>query len=211
MLYLKLINNNHGIALVLALLLMVILSIIGLSSVMNTATDITISGNVKCSDDSFYAADAAAKQIANKKFISTILKERAVVNNFAFTGISIVDTTNILGEIQGLTNYENDTDAPPSTQTQVQNGGAIISNQDINVNVGNTVARVDIDHLDVTGSYGGSIEAHSSYEGIGASLGSGAAKKLYNISSIVIGTSDCASPTVKTVYKCVLSGGGFCQ
>ncbi len=49
--------NESGVALVVALLMMVVLTLIGLASVFTSAFELRLSGNKRGSTDAFYAAD----------------------------------------------------------------------------------------------------------------------------------------------------------
>src|SRR5271157_5470090 len=50
--------NNRGVALVITLLLLFLLSVIGLAAVMSSSSDLLINGYYKNSRGSFYAADS---------------------------------------------------------------------------------------------------------------------------------------------------------
>jgi Tfp pilus assembly protein PilX len=50
-------GNQSGVALVVALLMIVILSLIGIASSSNSTFEIKLSGNKRGSTDAFYAAD----------------------------------------------------------------------------------------------------------------------------------------------------------
>lgn len=52
------IKDESGVALVVALLIMVILTILGTAAIMTSTTDVKIAGNFKKSTNAFYAAEA---------------------------------------------------------------------------------------------------------------------------------------------------------
>jgi hypothetical protein len=54
-------SNQRGIALILALAMLVILSLLGAMALSVSTTDVQISGNLKNSQNSFYAAEAAVE------------------------------------------------------------------------------------------------------------------------------------------------------
>ena len=67
-------RNEKGMALVIALLVMVVLTLIGLGSVFTSSFELRLSGNKRGSTDAFYAADSGVQvSIAN-------------VNNFSLPG-----------------------------------------------------------------------------------------------------------------------------
>jgi len=56
-------GNESGVALVVALLMIVILSLIGIASSSNSTFEIKLSGNKRGSTDAFYTADGGAKSV----------------------------------------------------------------------------------------------------------------------------------------------------
>jgi hypothetical protein len=56
-------GNQSGVALVVALLLIVILSLIGIASSSNSTFEIRLSGNKRGSTDAFYAANGGSKSV----------------------------------------------------------------------------------------------------------------------------------------------------
>lgn len=51
-------GNQRGVALVVAVLVMIIATFLGIAAVMTSDIEIRISGNQRCSEKAFYAADA---------------------------------------------------------------------------------------------------------------------------------------------------------
>lgn len=56
-------GNQSGVALVIALLMIVILSLIGIASSSNSTFEIRLSGNKRGSTDAFYTADGGVKSV----------------------------------------------------------------------------------------------------------------------------------------------------
>jgi hypothetical protein len=56
-------GNQSGVALVVALLMIVILSLIGIASSSNSTFEIRLSGNKRGSTDAFYTADGGARSV----------------------------------------------------------------------------------------------------------------------------------------------------
>jgi hypothetical protein len=56
-------GNQSGVALVVALLMIVILSLIGIASSSNSTFEIKLSGNKRGSTDAFYTADGGTKSV----------------------------------------------------------------------------------------------------------------------------------------------------
>ncbi len=56
-------GNQSGVALVVALLMIVILSLLGIASSSNSTFEIKLSGNKRGTTDAFYAADGGSKSV----------------------------------------------------------------------------------------------------------------------------------------------------
>jgi Tfp pilus assembly protein PilX len=59
----SILKNQSGAALVIALVMMIVLTLIGLASVFSSTFEMKISGNKRCSTDSFYAADSGVQVV----------------------------------------------------------------------------------------------------------------------------------------------------
>src|SRR4030043_1043860 len=59
----SILENQSGAALVIALVMMIVLTLIGLASIFSSTFDIKISGNKRCSTDAFYAADSGVQVV----------------------------------------------------------------------------------------------------------------------------------------------------
>jgi Tfp pilus assembly protein PilX len=59
----SILKNQSGAALVIALIMMVVLTLIGLASIFTSTFEMKISGNKKGSTDAFYAADSGAQVV----------------------------------------------------------------------------------------------------------------------------------------------------
>jgi Tfp pilus assembly protein PilX len=57
----SILENQSGAALVIALVMMIVLTLIGLASIFTSTFEIKISGNKRCSTDAFYAADCGVQ------------------------------------------------------------------------------------------------------------------------------------------------------
>jgi len=55
----SMVGNERGVALVVAVLVMITATFLGIAAVMTSDLEIRISGNQRCSEKAFYAADAA--------------------------------------------------------------------------------------------------------------------------------------------------------
>jgi len=59
----KLLNDQSGMALVIALLMMIVLTLIGLASVVSSSFEIRLSGNKRGSTDAFYSSDSGIQVV----------------------------------------------------------------------------------------------------------------------------------------------------
>jgi hypothetical protein len=62
----SILKNQSGAALVIALVMMIVLTLIGLASIFSSTLDIKISGNKRCSTDAFYAADSGVQVVEGR-------------------------------------------------------------------------------------------------------------------------------------------------
>jgi hypothetical protein len=75
-------RNESGVALVVALLMIVILSLIGLASSSTSTFEISLSGNRRGATDAFYSADGGATSVL------------ADISNFSTSGWTTITTAN---------------------------------------------------------------------------------------------------------------------
>ncbi len=59
----SILENQSGAALVIALVMMIVLTLIGLASIFSSTFEMKISGNKKCSTDAFYSADSGIEVV----------------------------------------------------------------------------------------------------------------------------------------------------
>ncbi len=68
-------NNEKGSALVLAMFVLVLISIMGVFSLSTTSTDLRITGNVKRANEAFYAAERGVEYASANAIIYTTIGE----------------------------------------------------------------------------------------------------------------------------------------
>ena len=59
----SILKNQSGAALVIALVMMILLTLIGLASIFSSTFEIKLSGNKRCTTDAFYAADSGVQVV----------------------------------------------------------------------------------------------------------------------------------------------------
>jgi len=98
----SILSNQSGVALVIALIMMVVLTVIALASTFTSIFEIKLSGNKRGSTDAFYAADSGVQIVL------------ANVTNFAYSGnsTSVALNPNPTGAVVKI-NRELKTDGTP--------------------------------------------------------------------------------------------------
>jgi len=62
----NLFSNEKGVALIVALLLLLVVTLIGVNSISTTTFEVSISGNERVGTDAFYAAEAGTQVAVNQ-------------------------------------------------------------------------------------------------------------------------------------------------
>ena len=167
----RFVGRDRGVALIFALVIMLVLTIIGSSAMLTSQVDLKISGNTKVMRTSFYVADGGIQMAP--KVISRIITDRAIPSA-SETPLLTYDLANLLDKIMG---YIKDDD--PGTDIT-----------DIAMNQG-TLGRiaVDVSRLDTQYLSGGGVEFAAGTEGVGVG-GAASAAIIYNLASRgTVGTS----------------------
>jgi hypothetical protein len=192
-------GNNNGVALIMALLIITVLSIIGITTLNLSRLDIITSGIEKFSKIAFEAAESG--KIVTIPIINNIIDNDIQATDdpdFSLpSGVTLIDTVKLLREIRGLdgsntaggTNDPDDADSSPDFQ------------------IANPSTNIDLDLISRSYNVGGSIEFASGYEGIGGGAAGGGISLFYRIDSIGQGVSDTKS-NIEVVYRKVLGVGG---
>jgi type IV pilus assembly protein PilX len=113
-------RNQSGAALVIALIMIIVITLIALASSYTSIFEIKISGNKRGLTDAFYAADAGINAITAYPTASfntsayTLLPSNtaAQYNNFSFTNLGIPNPANIPNSNVALINYTNQSGPP---------------------------------------------------------------------------------------------------
>jgi len=112
----SILRNQSGAALVIALIMIVVITLIALASSYTSIFEMAMSGNKRGTTDAFYAADAGVSSIIayptlsfNTTQYSPIMPANtaSVYNNFSFTGLNIPNPANIPSGNVTLTWYNN--------------------------------------------------------------------------------------------------------
>lgn len=167
----RLISNERGVALVFALVLMLVVTIIGSSATMTSQVDLKISGNTKVIRTSFYVAEGGI-QLA-PKVIGRIIADRALPA-LSDTPLLTYDTDNLLDKIMG---YIEDDD--PGTDTT-----DISMNQATQGDLALDLSRARTEYLS-----GGGVEFAAGTEGVGVGGATNTAVHYNLVSTGTVGTA----------------------
>jgi len=86
-------KNQSGAALVIALIMMVVLTMIGLGSIFTSTFDMKLSGNKRCSTDAFYAADSGV-QVVEARIENFNINQYSTGTYNPFTDTNNINPTN---------------------------------------------------------------------------------------------------------------------
>ena len=197
----RLLGSDRGVALIFALVLLLLVSIIGSSATLTSQIDLKLSGNSKVIRTSFYVADGGI--MLSPKVISRVITDRALptaeetpliaYDEFAKAGEDPV----LLKKIMGFSldsDYQTADDSTP----------------DLTVNQG-TLGNMAVDLARVATNYlsGGGVEFASGTEGVGVG-GAATAAIIYRLDSKgTVGTGPgTTSSNIVALYRKVAGVAG---
>ena len=197
----RLLGSDRGVALIFALVLLLLVSIIGSSATLTSQIDLKLSGNTKLLRTSFYVADGGI--MLSPKVISQVITDRALptaeetpliaYDEFAKAGEDPV----LLKKIMGFSldsDYQAADDSTP----------------DLTVNQG-TLGNMAVDLARVATNYlsGGGVEFASGTEGVGVG-GAATAAIIYRLDSKgTVGTGPgTTSSNIVALYRKVAGVAG---
>lgn len=167
-------NNDKGYILITVLLLLLVLTISGITAISTSTVENMLSGNIRLRETNLSTADAGSE-------LSTAVIERAVREQ----------------DLKGFTNFITDANLPNELRATSFDSDT----QDAALAAGNQNVGIDIDKMYTKWMGGSAIEFAAGYEGIGKSGGSGF-YTFYRINSISTGLLTSAA-TVGTIYRYV--------
>ncbi len=164
---LAIINSESGMALVVSLLLLLVATVVGLTALSTSTTNVMIAGNQRLMEINFSGADSGVS--VTIPVIETTAYDRAISSTY--TGL-VTDTANFVNEITGALAMNNDTAlAAPDLQFALGSGAAA------------TTVSMDVDYLYSGYPEGSSIEFAAGYEGLGKGAAAGGMEVYYSIRS----------------------------
>ena len=197
----RLIGSDRGVALVFALVLLLVVSIIGSSATLTSQIDLKLSGNTKVIRTSFYVADGGI--MLSPKVISRIITDRELPTAAQTPLINyddwdeVGDDPLLLKKIMGFSMNSNYQAADGNTA-------------DIAVDQG-TLGSMDVDLTRVSTRYlsGGGVEFAAGTEGVGVS-GAASTAIIYRLDSTgTVGTAPrTTSSNIVAKYRKVAGVAG---
>ena len=166
----QIINNESGVALIFALMMLLLLTVIGISALTNTDLETSIAGNHKAYKMTFYAADAGNE-------ISKELIEQAIDGRWQndATGTRPVGQVTVKEEAFWL-KTDLGTTQPDST------------NYDATLDFGRGSTYM-VFGANTELSSGGAVQMAAGYEGVGKGAAGGGAQLIYDTRSLHEGVS----------------------
>lgn len=184
------IKNESGIALITALLIMVLITVLGTAAIMTSTTDVKIGANFRDYTKSFYAADGAVNigaGVIDRAFVILDLEGNT------FTLQSDIDLTSA-GDL--MTELGSGNEVDPS------DAALLMDETDISTTVGDSNVNIDVDYTGPCRNAiclsGLSTESQSRYEGIGA--GGSVITSQYRIHSVASNNTGSSQVKVQTLY-----------
>jgi hypothetical protein len=183
------IQNEDGVVLILALFVLILLTVVGISATNTSTIDLQISANDKAYKISFYNADSGV--YTTPKLIS-----RTIDANVPITGLNnidyLVDASGALffDQVMGYTDY--DTNTPPQDQT------------DIEYTLGGNTVKIDINRTGQESLVGGGAEFAAGAEGV---AGGASVAVYFDMNSFGSGPNN-ASTNEGAVYRKVVGVPG---
>jgi len=177
-------NSEHGSVLVVVLLILLVLSLIGTTAMINSSTGVKIASNLSLRQNSFYASDGALE--LGREILNDVVDNRGIPTTWSSV-IQQTDTTNDI--VTELTILNANTGDEP----------------DILTTLGSSTITADIDMVDRENMAGSSAEFGSGYEGIGMGSQGGFA----NFYTIQAGTANTrVSSGLINGYRKTIGVGG---
>jgi hypothetical protein len=180
-------SGEQGSVLIVALVILVLLTIIGISATTTTDIETQIAGNEKFQKIAFYSADSGIPSTA--KLISIVMDaqdEPDLGSAIEYKGIEGA----LLNQIMGYEEYDDGT-------------------PDVTFSLGSNHADADVERTRTEPLAGGGVEFAAGAEGVGAGTAGGGVAIFYNIDSTGSGPSNSQSNIVADYRKVVGVVGGL--
>lgn len=156
-------KDNSGSALIMAIMMLVLLTIIGISALNNTDLELSIAGNEKAHKMAFYFAEGGNE--VSKELVEMAIEERGWPDSTVVDKVTVENGDFFLSQIDAVAN-----NIYPDTH------------RDATVNFGTGTTGVLFD-VNTALSSGGAVQMIAGYAGKGKGSASGGAWAIYDIRS----------------------------
>ena len=184
----KICNSQEGLVLVAGLLLLLVATVVGITALSTSTTNVMIAGNKRLSELNFASADSGVS-VSDPVIDDTAYNRE--VNVIKYPGSLIPNPSDFAGEISGSPPM--DSDEPLVSPDLTFSLGSGASDTDVSV---------DVDYLYAAYAAGSAIEFASGYEGAGKGAGAGGVIIYYDTLSVGEGPLGSES-TVCALYRYV--------
>lgn len=169
-------GSEKGMVLIVSLLLLLVATVVGITALSTSTTNVMITGNQRLNEVNFRGADSGIN--LSIPIISTTVYDRAVGNQYA----PLVTALDFVDEMSG--GLPRDGDCPVSS-------ACLPSAPDIQFTLGigaaATTVSVDVDYLYSAAAAGAALPMFWGYEGAGTGMGKGGTLIYYPIDSYAEG------------------------
>jgi hypothetical protein len=188
------VKNEKGMVLVVSLLLLLVATVVGITALSTSTTNVMITGNQRLNEINFRAADSGL--YVSVPIINSIAFDKSISATYGLDPDLTIDN-NLVDEISG--GLPRDSDCPaltancspaPDLQFRLGSGGTA------------TTISVDIDYLYSGVATGSAILMFMGYEGTGAGAGSGGVLIYYPIDSYAVAPAG-SQKSIYGVYQYV--------
>lgn len=166
---LRIFKDQRGSILLVALMILLILTALGIAAISTTTTEVRIAGNSTAQNRVFYGADGGSRTYP--PILKETIQSRAVPARFIQPDGPVGDPSNLTAEIFGFTPNDGLEDSP-------------VNNPDLFSTLDAVEVRLDLDRVQERFLSGGAAEFAGGYEGIGASSASGGVGIFYQADSV---------------------------
>lgn len=195
------VSNQSGMAMLTVMILLLIMTVIGLTAITVTGLENRIAGNVLGQATATTAAEACTGTAVN--IIQQTIGASALPANYYAVGgpVPASNATTLQSEIMG---FPDGSGNPTENNPDVAVGSGAAPNTQ--VTVGAYTVSGDIDRLYAKAKEGTGIQSHAGNEGIGGGAGAGGADIIYRADCTAQNTATGITNRVVAVYACTLTG-----
>lgn len=188
--FLRPLGNEGGFVLIAAIMALLILVVLGISSTTTTNIELQIAGNDKVNTQTFYAADGGTEVGANLVEENVSCPQGFAVEPLTIGTVEVVDRDFAMQETPVLPSNTVRDMRFPANDAAPHNNVSIYGNTEL--------------------SHGSALQMIAGYEGLGKGSASGGAYIMYDVVSQRIGVNNAES-TVELMWRHVIGLEGECK